>query len=124
MKCFNHQTEDAVGICKACNKAVCNQCAIDTGYGLACCTECASEAADQDAIIKKNKLLLGIGANKKVLPTGLIMFFFFGVVFTGFGLYLNLIKGRTDFFTIIMGLGFLAIGGLGWYRNRKINLSC
>ena len=124
MKCFDHNTEDAVGICKVCNKAVCMSCVTDTGYGLACCEECASEAKDIDAIIKKNKLLLGIGSDKKIMPTGLIMFFFFSILFTGFGLYLNLIKGRTDFFILVMGIGFLTIGGIGWYRNRKINLSC
>jgi len=124
MKCFNHNTDDAIGICKICAKALCMSCTTDTGYGLACSEACAAEAADLDEIMQKNKLLLGIGSNKKSIPTGLIMFLFFGITFSGFGVYFAFVRGRPDYFLLLMGLGFLCIGGLGWWRNRKINLSC
>ncbi|MEH6567293.1 MAG: hypothetical protein V7756_18355 [Halopseudomonas sp.] len=124
MKCFNHHADDAVGICKICNKALCPSCTTDTGYGLACSASCAAEASNLDEIMRKNKLLLGIGSKRKSIPTGLLMFFFFGIMFSGFGLYMTLAQGRQDYFLLVMGLGFLAIGGLGWWRNRKINLSC
>jgi hypothetical protein len=28
MKCFNHSTVDAVGVCKHCNKGLCRECAV------------------------------------------------------------------------------------------------
>jgi len=124
MKCFTHTTDNAIGICKVCAKGLCMPCTNDTGSGLVCSESCAAELADLDEIMRKNKVLLGIGSARKSIPTGLLMFFFFGVMFTGFGLYFALVKGREDYFLVLMGLGFLVIGGIGWWRNRKINLSC
>ncbi len=40
MKCFYHPEKDAVGICFACSKGVCKQCAIETHNGLACNDTC------------------------------------------------------------------------------------
>ena len=36
MQCFNHPEKAAIGICKACNKGLCAECASDLGHGLAC----------------------------------------------------------------------------------------
>jgi hypothetical protein len=36
MNCFNHPDVPAVGICKACQKGLCMECAIDLGHGIAC----------------------------------------------------------------------------------------
>lgn len=36
MNCFNHPDIPAVGICKYCQKGLCKDCAIDSGYGIAC----------------------------------------------------------------------------------------
>ncbi len=45
MKCFQHTSEDAVGICRACGKALCNQCAIDLDFALTCKGPCETRAA-------------------------------------------------------------------------------
>ena len=36
MNCFNHPDVPAVGICKACQKGLCKECAFDLGHGIAC----------------------------------------------------------------------------------------
>src|SRR6266550_889584 len=36
MKCFTHQDRDAVGICRACSKGLCPECATDLGLAIAC----------------------------------------------------------------------------------------
>ncbi len=123
MKCFTHQIE-SVGICKSCNKAVCSDCAIDTGRGLACCETCVSEVIDINTIMDKSKQIYGMNSNSATIPTGIIMYLFFATAFIGFGSYQVIAKGSSNYFTVVMGLGFLLIGGIAWYRNRKINISC
>lgn len=85
MNCYQHHDQAAIGICKACNKAVCPTCAVDTGRGLACCDVCAQEVEDQNQIIDKSKQIYGIGSTSKLPPSGILVYLFFGLVFTGFG---------------------------------------
>lgn len=44
MNCFNHVTTPCVGICIACGKGVCPECAADLTRGLACKGICEHEA--------------------------------------------------------------------------------
>ena len=55
MKCFNHETTDAVAICKNCNKAICHACAVDVGNGIACRGSCEDEVRAVNALIQRNK---------------------------------------------------------------------
>src|SRR5215472_6917885 len=43
MKCFTHQTVDAVGACKSCGKGLCPSCAVDLHFALSCRGDCESE---------------------------------------------------------------------------------
>lgn len=40
MKCFEHEEQDAVGVCRVCHKAVCHDCYIIAKGNLACSDEC------------------------------------------------------------------------------------
>lgn len=124
MNCFNHQTESAIGICKACKKAVCASCAIDTGRGLACSQECENEVKALNMIVDKSKRIYSIGTSSKIPPTGVLMFLFFGAIFTSVGIYQYIEKGRFDFFALAMGLGFIAFSLFSYIRNRNLNLNC
>lgn len=123
MKCYTHQV-DSVGICKSCNKAVCCDCAIDTGRGLACSAACIKEVNDINIIMDQSKQMYGLNSDSKMLPTGIIMCFFFAFAFIGFGIYKVLANGSTNYFTFVMGLGFLFVAILAWHRNKKLNLHC
>ena len=61
MRCFSHPDQDAVGICKSCQKGVCTACAVDLGKGLACRTTCE---ADVRALISL------IDASMRISPMG------------------------------------------------------
>ena len=124
MNCFVHNENVAVGICKACQKAVCLTCAIDTGRGLVCSNKCQSEVTELNEIEDKSKRIYGIGSSHKLLPTGILLYLFFGIAFAGFGIFKILDKGKPDFFLFVMGGGFLLIGFIAWLRNRKLNINC
>ena len=124
MKCYTHQDTDSIGICKACQKAVCSTCVIDTGRGIACSKECETEVHDQNAIIDKSKRIYSIGSSSKLPPTGIIMYFMFSLLFISWGIYNSVIRDRIDYFTILMGVGFFAVTIMAYIRNKKLNLNC
>lgn len=55
MKCFNHESMDAVAICKNCNKALCHTCAVDVGNGVACAGACEQEVIALNELIRRNR---------------------------------------------------------------------
>jgi len=55
MKCFNHEGDDAVAICKNCNKALCHACAVDVGNGLSCVGPCEQEVTALNELIRRNR---------------------------------------------------------------------
>lgn len=124
MKCFNHQDNESLGVCKICSKAVCASCVMDTGRGISCSDLCTKELAEQNQIVDKSKQIYGIGKSPKLMPTGLLLHFFFGFAFTGFGLYQTIRTGSPEWFLVVMGIGFLTVGCIGWYKNRSLNLNC
>ncbi len=124
MNCFSHQNAPSIGICKACQKAVCVECVIDTGRGLACSAECDEEVKALNQIIDKSKRIYSIGSSSKLPPTGVLMFLFFGLIFTSVGIYQYLDRERLDFVSLSMGLGFIAFSVFSYYRNKNLNLNC
>jgi len=97
---------------------------IDTGKGIACSETCVSEVNDINIIMDKSKQIYGMNSDSRLPPTGILMYLFFALAFSGFGIYQTILKGRPDYFLFLMGAGFLFVGGLAWYRNRKLNLNC
>lgn len=124
MNCFIHETP-AVGLCKACHKAVCQECVVDTGNGVACSTECEKEIAEVSEVMAKNKQIYGVGVeNSRFLPTGIMMYLFFSLVFLGMGIFQYVQIGKVDYFLFLMGSGFLVFTLIAWRRTRKLNLNC
>ena len=54
MNCFNHNDRQAIGLCKSCNKALCTDCCVDLGIGLACHGKCEEQVRSVDAVISGN----------------------------------------------------------------------
>jgi hypothetical protein len=50
MKCFKHQTREAVAICKACGRGVCSSCALESENGIACRQSCAGTLAEESSL--------------------------------------------------------------------------
>ena len=124
MKCYQHEERDSLGTCKHCHKAVCKECAIDTGYGLACSEACGEEVKILKEIMGKNAQIYNIGSNSKVPPTGVLMYGLFGIFFIAWGIYNSLNREKIDFFILILGIGFIAFGIYTYFRVRKLNLNC
>jgi len=55
MRCFRHTQSEALGTCKYCSKGICSECAIDTGFGLACSAPCKEEVLSIKAMMERNK---------------------------------------------------------------------
>jgi uncharacterized membrane protein YeaQ/YmgE (transglycosylase-associated protein family) len=53
MRCFNHRDNEAVGVCKACSRGLCADCAVESDSGLAC-RDHEAEAAAMTALIRSN----------------------------------------------------------------------
>jgi len=46
MECINHSNVQAIGVCQACGKSVCAECASELANGIACKGTCASQFSD------------------------------------------------------------------------------
>lgn len=55
MRCFYHQTVEAVATCKSCGRGLCPTCASDVGNGLACRDRCEEEVRSLNRVIERNK---------------------------------------------------------------------
>lgn len=124
MQCYQHQDQSAVGLCKACQKAVCSRCVRDTGRGLACSDACEAEVGAINEIIERSKSIYGIGSTSRLPATGVMLNLFMAVLFIAWGLY-PLAKGRmAEWFLVAFGAGFLVFGILSYVRTRKLRLNC
>ena len=54
MKCFYHQSADAVGSCKNCSRGLCPDCAAEALDGLACRGRCEATVEQVSALISRN----------------------------------------------------------------------
>ena len=59
MKCFVHQTADAVGLCRNCSRGVCAECASDRTSGIACRNRCEAAVDAMDALVRRNVVAAG-----------------------------------------------------------------
>ena len=55
MKCYYHETVDAVATCKNCCRALCRQCALDVGNGMACPNACEDQVRILNAMLSKGQ---------------------------------------------------------------------
>jgi len=115
MKCFNHLEREAVAICKACGKAVCRECGLETENGIACQQSCAK------TLSKKNKLHAKQAAHLKNIKRMNFLGSFFsigvGILFIyfssqGFGLVYD--------FVFLLGAGFIVYGIVAQLVNMVI----
>lgn len=114
MKCFNHHSQDAVGVCKSCLKGICTECATDIGGGIICSAECETTAKDNIQLIK-NTVASQKDFKKGGAYLGPVFFTLMGLAFIGFGLYE---KGFANFGFLFGGL-FAVFGILLFFLNYR-----
>ena len=113
MNCFNHPERSAVGICKACNKGLCPECAADLGHGLACRGVHEQRAVEIEQLVTRNAQVVRTAGGAKYLAPVFLMFM--GAVFSAYGAFFA--RGGT--FTTVLGIGFLVYGAYALVVNRR-----
>jgi hypothetical protein len=113
MRCYIHSTSEAVGICRACGKGLCTDCAVDLGFGLSCRGEHEQRVAANDALISKSAQLQDTAGRAKYAAP--VFFLFSGAVMGAYGL----MNSKADMFLVLLGGGFLAFGAFLFVMNCK-----
>ena len=113
MNCYNHNELSALGICKHCNKGICQNCLTDTGDGLACKGHCTEEVIAINQMINHNKKLVkGTSGNFKSAG---VLYVVMGVIFLSVSLFYF---RRIDPLTTSMGVLFLVYGLYSLLKGR------
>lgn len=85
MKCFVHHESDAIGLCKQCQKGLCEHCATDLGKGLACKGQHEAEVEQINRLIEQG--VKGQAQAPKSVSLANIIYLLMGMLFLGFGYY-------------------------------------
>jgi hypothetical protein len=121
MSCFYHHDRSSIGGCKSCGKALCPECAVDLGKGLACRGHCEDDVKALIALIDRNIMLSPHTA--RLLESGrrfrwgsALFSVITGVIFLAWG-----IRDMDRFSLIaVLGVCFLLYGAYGLFQARRI----
>ena len=113
MNCYNHESDSAVGICKHCNKALCQNCLTDTGDGIACTETCVDMVNAINELIDRKRR--AVSAQRRTPYLSVAFCAVMGAIFLIFGT--SGIKNGT--FPVAMGIGLLIYAGLNAIKIRK-----
>ena len=125
MHCYIHQSNPAVGLCKTCFKALCPDCGIDVGNGLACRGECEQRVNELNQMWERSAKIYGVGRFKSNVPsTGVLLWGLIATamwVVAGIGYFRN---DEMDIASIFMAVMFSAAFGLAIFSARRTGLKC
>jgi NAD(P)-dependent dehydrogenase (short-subunit alcohol dehydrogenase family) len=124
MECFSHPSSQAVGVCKGCGKAICRACAKDLGFAVACSDACAAESTDVHEMNQRGKKLYGIGVAKNKIPSGVIMWILFGLLFGGFGVLNSFRNGQAEWFILVFSATSFVVAFIAYRRAKEVGLQC
>ena len=55
MKCYYHQTVDAVALCKSCSRALCAECISEVGLSCSCRNRCEADVATLNDLVQRGR---------------------------------------------------------------------
>ena len=116
MKCFYHNSLDAVGICKNCNKGVCIDCAADVTNGIACKNSCETEVEAINQIVYRSKTSYQ-KASSAYLRNAFI-FLLLGIIFLIYGGIDISSRSVFGWFTFLIGIVFV-LGAIFYFSLAK-----
>lgn len=110
MKCFNHSSSDAVGVCKSCGRALCRECVTEVGLSLSCKDRCETVVGTMNDLVER-----GSTAYQKTSASYLrsgILVSLLGLIFFVLGVFglLGGDRGPWAVLIAVMGLLFLGMG--------------
>ena len=125
MNCFNDSTTPAVGSCKSCHKGLCQDCATDTGKGLACRDTCETDVLEIWEMNERGKKIYGIGKYKTRMPSSGVL------LWGGLSLVLWVLVGfsyiknsEVDGALVVPAVLMTVIAGFAYYSARRTGLNC
>ncbi|GMW01356.1 MAG: hypothetical protein AMXMBFR84_24930 [Candidatus Hydrogenedentota bacterium] len=111
MKCFYHETHDAVGVCKACGKGICKECAIDLDRGLACKDGCEDFVQELIQMNEQNvRMRNAYAVTMETYVTNHYLRAFFSMAFGGLIIAAGFLDHRVALFTTLTGFFFMFLG--------------
>jgi len=107
MKCFNHPTVDAVGLCKSCSRALCRDCIGEVGKSCSCKDRCEADVASINDLLERGRTAYQ-KSSRNTFRSGLFTLLL-GLAFLLIGLASPMASG-PNYFLLIMGLLFTGWG--------------
>lgn len=113
MHCFNHLDTPAVGICRACSKGLCKDCATDLGHSLACKDKHIEVVESLNRLVTKNTEIQTINTkNRYLMP---VFYGFTGLTFFLYGIFSKYPMG----FATVLGAGFIVFAAFTLAISRQ-----
>ena len=106
MNCFTHTDRVALGICRACSKGLCKECAVDLTHSISCKGACAEKAAVLHRQVQQSSVVLSTQSkNRYIMP---VFFIFMGLMMMYFA------RDEHTFFSFgpMVGLVFIVFGAV------------
>ncbi len=125
MNCYQHRENAAIGLCKTCFKAVCDQCSVDIGNGLACKNSCEETVAELNEMWERSAKIYGVGKYQSRIPSSGVLLWLLlsaGMWFAAGLVYFR--KGEIEPGLIAMAVLFTAGLGIAYYSARRTGLKC
>ena len=128
MHCYNHQTKEAIGLCRHCFKGLCQECCQKNEDSLVCSKSCAQKVNELEEMNERAKSIYGVGqyASKRRFPLSVILYLCMGLLFIALGAS-NLILyhaslSNYDMFFIAFGILCFLFSFLAWRRMSKVGI--
>lgn len=117
MKCFYHNSADAVAVCKNCNRGICLECAAEVSNGVACKNRCEIEVEAVNQLINRNKT--AYQKTSSAYSRNALIFLLLGILFLGYSGINQTVNSSFDWFLLLGGIIFL-IGAVFYFSlGRK-----
>ncbi len=125
MECYNHESLNAVGLCKSCYKAICKECAKELEHGLACSEICESDVTETNEMNERGKKLYGIGHRKSKMPSsGVIIWAILSLLLWAVVLINFFLNNHTDIVTAVFATGFTLLAVFAHFSSKRTGLQC
>lgn len=117
MNCFYHPTLPALGVCKHCQRGLCQECITEVDDSLVCKNHHEEQVAGLNLLEKHNLLQAKrVGSNYR---RNAIFYFLSGSLFAGFGFYQLRFAGLQALFLLFIGLFLLYAAIANFLESRK-----
>jgi hypothetical protein len=119
MFCYNHDNVSAIGICKACGKALCHNCKDLVENQISCHSACAERIIKHKKLSDKSMKLYNLdGKNKSWTSTTAITMFLMSCPFLACVIYDYVTTEKVNAFSFTVGIVFLLSSFL-YYKSNK-----